>query len=379
MEYRQLGRSGLRVSVLGLGTAGFGGKGFFYQMGSTDVASAKRQIDICLDAGVNYVDSSDVYSAGLSEEILGEAIRGRRDEVIVATKVRYPLDAHEDNHSTDPNNAGLSRHHLIRACEGSLKRLGIDHIDLCQVHGWDGVTPLEETMEAFDSLVRSGKVRYIGCSNFCGWQLMKSLWVSDKHGFQRYISQQIFYSLQAREAEYELVPIGLDQGVGVICWSPLAGGLLSGKFRRNQPPPTGYSRQLTEMGEPPVRDLDQLYDIVETLVEIAEARNSTPAQVALSYLLAKPGVSSVLIGARSEEQLVSNLGATALELSAEETERLNQVSAVPLIYPYWHQLASSDRLGVPELSILGPALEKGKGKSYRQVLDSQREAEAVRS
>jgi aryl-alcohol dehydrogenase-like predicted oxidoreductase len=314
-------------------------------IGSVDLGGARRQIDLCLDAGVNLIDTADVYSAGASEELVGQALVGRRDRVLVATKARMPM-------GEGPNDAGLSRHHLIEGCEASLRRLRTDHIDLYQVHEWDGQTPLEETLDALDMLVRSGKVRYIGCSNYAGWQLVKALGISDRLHLQRFASQQIYYSLQAREAEYELVPAALDQGLGILVWSPLAGGLLSGKYRRDAQPQEG--RHLTDWDEPPVRDEDQLYDIVDALVEIGEAHGVSAAQVALAYTLGKPGVTSVIIGARREEQLVENLAAAGLELSAEERARLDAVSAPPLIYPYWHQAkTASDRLGEPDLSLFG--------------------------
>ena len=235
MDYRQLGHSGLRVSALTLGTMTFGGRDRFSLVGDTDVAGATRQIDICLDRGVNFIDTADVYSAGVSEEIVGQAIKGRRDRVLIATKARMPM-------GDGPNDAGLSRHHLIEGCEASLRRMNIDHIDLFQVHEWDGQTPLEETLEALDTLVKSGKVRYVGASNYAGWQLMKALGVSDRHGYQRFVTQQINYSLQSRDAEYELVPLAVDQGVGILVWSPLAGGLLSGKFRRDDKGLEGRAR-----------------------------------------------------------------------------------------------------------------------------------------
>jgi aryl-alcohol dehydrogenase-like predicted oxidoreductase len=348
VDHRQLGRSGLRVSALSLGTMTFGGRGDFAQVGSTDVAGATRQVDMCLDAGIDLVDTADVYSSGLSEEIIGEVLAqgGRRDRVLLATKARMPM-------GSAPNEAGLSRHHLMRSCEASLRRLRVDHIDLYQVHEWDGLTPLEETLSALDALVRAGKVRYIGCSNYAGWQLMKALGVSEQRGLERFVSQQIHYSLQAREAEYELVPAGLDQGVGILVWSPLAGGLLSGKYRRGEQGPEG-ARQLTDWNEPPVRDPDQLYDIVDALVDIASDRGASPAQVALAWLLARPGVSSVVVGARTDEQLADNLAAAELTLSDEEQARLDRVSEPPLLYPHWHQAkTASDRLGTAELSLLG--------------------------
>src|SRR3954470_2731676 len=349
MHYRQLGRSGLRVSSLTLGTMTFGGRGNFANVGSTDVAGAERQVGACLDAGVNFIDTANVYSAGVSEEIVGEVLEanGWRDRVLLTTKARMPM-------GDGPNDAGLSRHHLIAGCEASLRRLRADHIDLYQVHEWDGQTPLEETLAALDHLVRSGKVRYVGCSNYTGWQLMKALGLSERLGVERFVSQQIHYSLQAREAEYELVPAALDAGVGVMVWSPLAGGLLSGKYRRGEQGPEG-ARQLTDWDEPPVRDPDALHDVVDVLVEIAEDRGVSAAQVALAWLLGRPGVSTIVIGARTDEQLADNLAAADLELSGDERTRLDEVSAPPLLYPHWHQAKTArDRLGAPELTLLGP-------------------------
>jgi aryl-alcohol dehydrogenase-like predicted oxidoreductase len=349
MEFRRLGRSGLRVSVLSLGTMTFGGKGAFGKTGSTDVEGARRQIDLCLDAGINLFDTADIYSAGLSEEILGQALKGRRDKVLVATKART---------GDGPNDAGSSRYHLVEACEASLKRLGTDRIDLYQLHEWDGQTPLEETLEALDSLVRSGKVRYVGLSNFSGWHLMKTLCVSEREKRVRPVSQQIHYTLQAREAEYELMPISVDQELGILIWSPLAGGLLSGKYRRGHQLPEG-TRQLANWGEPPVHDHDKLYDIVEVLVAITGGRGISAAQVALAWLIGRPGVTSVVIGARTDAQLQDNLKAADLVLTAEERARLDAVSAPPLLYPYWHQAnTASDRLSPSDLSLLGPYLKR---------------------
>jgi aryl-alcohol dehydrogenase-like predicted oxidoreductase len=349
MEYRQLGNSGLRVSALTLGTMTFGGRGNFAAVGNTDVAAATRQIDLCLDRGINFIDTADVYSGGLAEEVLGEAIKSRRDRVVVATKARMPM-------GDGPNDAGLSRHHLIAECENSLRRLQVDHIDLYQVHEWDGQTPLEETIEALDTLQRSGKVRYIGASNYAGWQLMKALGVADRHGYQRFVTQQIYYSLQSRDAEYELVPIALDQGIGILVWSPLAGGLLSGKYRRGVEGPAG-ARQLTDWDEPPVRDQEQLYDIVDALVEIGDGQGVSAAQVAIAWLLRRPGIVSVIVGARTEEQLADNLGAIDLELSDGERDRLEELSRPPLLYPYWHQAkTASDRLSPADRALLGPHL-----------------------
>jgi aryl-alcohol dehydrogenase-like predicted oxidoreductase len=348
MDYRQLGRSGLRVSTLTLGTMTIGPSGPSASIGSVDLDGARRQIDLCLDAGVNLIDTADVYSAGVSEELVGQALVGRRDRVLLATKARMPM-------GEGPNDAGLSRHHLIEACEASLRRLRTDHIDLYQVHEWDGQTPLEETLDTLDTLVRAGKVRYIGCSNYAGWQLLKALGISDRLHLQRFVSQQIYYSLQAREAEYELVPASLDQGLGILVWSPLAGGLLSGKYRRDAQPTEG--RHLTDWDEPPVRDEDLLYDVVDALVEIGEAHGVSAAQVALAYTLGRPGVTSVVIGARKEEQLLDNLAAADLELSADERARLDAISAPPLLYPYWHQAkTASDRLSAADLSLLAPHL-----------------------
>jgi aryl-alcohol dehydrogenase-like predicted oxidoreductase len=350
MDYRQLGRSGLRVSALTLGTMTFGGRGNFANVGSTGVTDARRQVDLCLDAGVNLFDTADVYSDGLSEEILGEVLQGRRDDVLVATKARMAM-------GDGPNDAGLSRHHLLRSCEASLRRLRTDHIDLYQVHEWDGQTPIEETLDALDTLVRDGKVRYVGCSNYAAWQLMKALGASDRRGLQRFVSQQIHLTLQAREAEYELVPATIDQGVGILVWSPLAGGLLSGKYRRGGHGPEG-SRQLTSWDEPPVYDEDALYDTVDVLVEIADGHGVSAAQVALAWLLERPGVSSVIVGARTEEQLVDNLRAADLRLSDEERTRLDEISRPPLLYPYWHQAkTAADRLATADVSLLGPHVD----------------------
>ncbi len=349
MEYRRLGHSGLNVSALTLGTMTFGGQGGFSKVGSTDVAGAKRQVDMCLDAGINLFDTANIYSDGESEEILGKAISGRRDDLLLATKVRMTMD-------DGPNGAGLSRHHIIRQCEESLRRLGTDYIDLYQVHEWDGLTPLEETLEALDTLVKGGKVRYVGSSNYSGWQLMKALGVSDALGLQRFVSQQIHYTLQAREAEYELVPLAIDQECSILVWSPLAGGLLSGKYRRDKDAEEG--RHVEGWDEPPVRDSDKLYDTVDVLVEIAEGRGVSAAQVALSWLLDRPGVASIVVGARTDEQLTDNLEAADLKLSKEERGRLDEVSAPPLIYPHWHQLkTASDRLGPADMPLLGPHLD----------------------
>jgi aryl-alcohol dehydrogenase-like predicted oxidoreductase len=350
MEYRQLGRSGLRISALTLGTMTFGGRGGFSAVGSTDVTGARRQVDLCLDAGVNLIDTADVYSGGFAEEITGEVITGRRDSLLLSTKVRMTMGA-------DPNDAGLSRQHIIAGCEASLRRLGTDHIDIYHVHEWDGQTRLEETMSALNSLVDAGKVRYLAASNYAGWQLMKALSVADAHGYERFAAQQVYYSLEARDAEFELVPLAVDQGLGILIWSPLAGGLLSGKYRRNASPSDGTRQLSGTWHEPPVRDQEKLYDTIDVLVDIAAARGVSPAQVALAWLLGRPAVTSVIIGARTDEQLRDNLGAAELALAADERAALDKVSAPALVYPHWHQLATaSDRLGPADLALLGQHL-----------------------
>jgi len=349
MEYRALGRSGLRVSVLTMGTMTFGGTGAFADVGSTDTEEAERQVDMCLDAGVNLIDTADVYSSGLAEEILGQVLRGRRDQVLLATKVRMGM-------GRGPNDSGLSRHHIISGCEASLRRLGTDHIDLYQVHEWDGQTPLTETLHALDDLVRSGKVRYVGASNYTSWQLMKAVGIAGRLDLAPLVSHQIYYSLQAREAEYELIPLAVDQGLGVLVWSPLAGGLLSGKYRRNHQAPVG-SRHLSDWGEPPVYDPEGLYDLVEILIGIAEQHEVSAAQVALAWTLGRPGVTSLVVGARTGDQLADNLEAASLRLTDEERARLDAASAPPLIYPYWHQAKTArDRLSPADLTLLGPHL-----------------------
>ncbi|NLS04809.1 aldo/keto reductase [Rhizobium sp. P32RR-XVIII] len=352
MEYRQLGRSGLRISTVTMGTMTFGGVGWAKKVGDLGVSEARRLVDMCLDAGVNLIDTADVYSAGASEEILGEILGGqRKNGVLVATKARFPM-------GDGPNDAGSSRQHLIAACEASLKRMKTDVIDLYQLHEWDGQTPLEETMEALDTLVRQGKVRYIGCSNFSGWHIMKALGVSREYKYQRFVSQQIHYTLEARDAEYELLPITVDQGLGVLVWSPLAGGLLSGKHRRNQATPEG-TRQFAGWTEPPIRDENRLWNIVDALVSIAESRGVSAAQIALAWLIGRKAVTSVVIGGRTEAQFKDNLAAADLTLSEEERKRLDDVSVPPVIYPYWHQLnTAKDRLGEADMELFAPHLKK---------------------
>lgn len=351
MEYRLLGHSGLKVSVLSLGTMTFGGQGKFAKTGQTDVEAAQRQIGLCLDAGINLFDTADVYSGGESEVILGKALGGKRNDVLIASKARFPM-------GDGPNDRGSSRHHILRACEASLKRLNTDYLDLYQLHQWDGQTPLEETLRALDDLVSSGKVRYVGVSNFSAWHVMKTLGVAQASHYIRPVSQQIHYTLQAREAEYELLPAAQDQGLGTLVWSPLAGGLLSGKYRRNQAAPEG-TRHLADWGEPPVRDENALYNVVDVLVDIAEARGVSAAQIALAWLIARPQVTSVIVGARNDTQLQDNLKAADITLTTEEAEKLNAVSQLPLLYPYWHQAqTASDRLSAADLSLIAPYLKK---------------------
>ncbi|MFY9863131.1 MAG: aldo/keto reductase, partial [Trebonia sp.] len=302
------------------------------------------------DAGVNLIDTADVYSGGLAEEITGEVIKGRRDTLLLSSKVRMAM-------GDGPNDAGLSRQHIIAGCEASLRRLGTDHIDIYHVHEWDGQTRLEETLSALNSLVSAGKVRYLAASNYAGWQLMKALAVADSHGFERFAAQQVYYSLEARDAEYELVPLAVDQGLGILVWSPLAGGLLSGKYRRDGSPESGTRQVSGTWNEPPVRTREKLYDTVEILVGIAGAHGASPAQVALAWLLGRPAVTSVIIGARTDEQLLDNLGGASLLLSADERAALDKVSALELIYPYWHQLnTAADRLGPADLALLAQYL-----------------------
>jgi aryl-alcohol dehydrogenase-like predicted oxidoreductase len=349
MIYRTLGNSGLRVSVLTLGTMGFGGQGPFKSVGELGVDDLRRQLDLCLDAGVNLVDTANMYSRGISEEIVGEALEGRRDRLMVATKVRFPM-------GDGPNDAGLSRHHIIASCEASLRRLRADHIDILQLHEWDGETPPEEYLEALDTLIRDGKVRYAGASNFTGWQLMKTLATSARLGYQRFVSHQIHYTPQAREAEFELLPAGIDQGIGTMVWSPLAGGLLSGKYRRGKQAPGG-SRHLSDWNEPPVYDEDKLYDIVDALVEVGEAHGVSAAQVTLAWLLTRPTVDTLVIAARTEEQLADNLAAADLHLTQAQVAQIEAVSRPNLPYPLWHQVANAkDRLSAADAAVLGPWL-----------------------
>ena len=329
MEFRQLGRSGLRVPVLSFGTATFGGGNDFYRAwGSTDVAEAKRLVDLCLDAGVSFFDTANSYSTGMAEEILGAAIAGRRQDIILASKATFPM-------GPGPNDAGSSRHFLRRACEDSLRRLRTDHIDVYYMHGFDENTPVEETLKALDALVTSGKVTYVACSNFSGWQLMKSLAISDRYGWAPYVAHQAYYSLVAREYEWELMPLAIDQGVGTVVWSPLAGGALAGKVRRGQPIPDGS--RVSQLGLERAGDVERLFDIVAVLEEIARETGKTVPQVALNWVLYRPTVASVVIGARSEIQLRENLAAADWRLDSAHVARLDAVSNRRPIYPYWHQ------------------------------------------
>jgi aryl-alcohol dehydrogenase-like predicted oxidoreductase len=341
MEYRQLGASGLKVPVLALGTATFGGgSDFFRAWGSTQAGEATRLVDACLDAGVNLFDTANSYSQGLSEEILGQAIGSRRDQVLIATKGAFRSEP-------GPNGIGTSRHQLFRACEASLRRLKTDYIDLYQMHGFDAQTPMEETLRALDDLVRSGKVRYIGCSNHSGWHLMKALAVSERCGFSRYISHQAHYSLISREYEWELMPLALDQRLGTMVWSGLSGGRLSGKVKRGQPLPEGSRMTAISGGYPPSADDDRLFNVVDVLEELSRDTGRTVAQVALNWLLQRPSIATIVVGARNEAQLRENLGAAGWSLDADAVARLNAVSAVRPVYPYWHQRTTFEERNPP--------------------------------
>jgi len=330
MEYRQLGASGLKVPVLSFGTATFGGGNeFFKAWGNTQAEEASRMVNLCLDAGVNFFDTADVYSRGAAEEILGKAIAGNRNRLLLSTKASFPM-------GDGPNDYGSSRLHLIKSCEESLRRLKTDHIDIYYMHGFDGVTPVEETLKALDELIQSGKVRYIGCSNFSGWHLMKSLSVAEKYGLNKYIAHQAYYSLLDREFEWELMPLAVDQRIGTIVWSPLAAGRLSGKYNRKNPIPADNRRQQGG-GEGPATNEALLFNIVDQLTIIAEETGKTVAQVALNWLIQRPSVANIIIGARNEEQLKQNLAAVDWNLSIEQVKRLDEASNRDPVYPYWHQ------------------------------------------
>ncbi|KAA0125528.1 aldo/keto reductase [Methylobacterium sp. P1-11] len=336
MDYRQFGRSGLTVPVLSFGTGTFGGTNeFFQRWGQTDVDEATRMVDLCLDSGVNFFDTADIYSAGASEEILGQALKGKRGRALISTKATFRFN-------DDLNQVGSSRYHLIRACEASLKRLGTDHIDVYFMHGFDALTPVDETLRALDDLTRAGKIGYIGASNFSGWQLMKALATSERHGLSRYVAYQGYYSLIGRHYEWELMPLGIDQGVGLMVWSPLGWGRLTGKIRRGQANQSGRIAAGGAEGGPPVSD-DYLFGVVDALDAVAAETGKTVAQVALNWLLTRPTVCNIVVGARTEEQLKQNLGALGWSLTAEQVAHLDAASQETPIYPYWHQKGFDER------------------------------------
>lgn len=341
MEFRTLGRSGLKVPVLSFGTGTFGGGNeFFRAWGATDVAEATRLVDICMEAGVNLFDTADIYSDGLSETVLGKAVAGRRADVLISTKATFRM-------GPGPNDLGSSRHHLIRACEASLRRLGTDYIDIYHLHGFDALTPVEEVLSTLNNLIVSGKVRYIACSNFSGWHLMKSLDVADKYGWARYVGHQVYYSLIGREYEWELMPLAVDQGVGALVWSPLGWGRLTGKIRRGQPLPAGSRLHKTADMGPQVGD-EYLFKVVDALLEVAKETGKSVTQVALNWLVQRPSISTVIFGARNEEQLRQNLGAVEWNLSGEQIAKLDAASDVTPIYPYWHQRQFLERNPLPD-------------------------------
>ena len=340
MDYRYLGGSGLKVPVLSFGTATFGGTtDFFRAWGGQEVDEAKRLVDVCLEAGITLFDSADVYSNGRSEEVLGKALAGRRDQVLISTKATF-------RSGKGPNDVGSSRHHLTRSVEAALRRLGTDWIYLFQLHGFDASTPVEETLRTLDDLVRAGKIRYIGCSNFSGWHLMKSLAISEKYGWARHVAHQAYYSLIGRSFEWELMPLALDQKVGTVVWSPLGWARLTGKLRRGQPKPA-TSRLNSEIAQGPVVDDEYLYRVVDALDAVAAETGKTVPQVALNWLLQRPTVSTVIIGARNEEQLRQNLGAVGWSLTPAQVAVLDQASATPLTYPYFHQRGFTERNPAP--------------------------------
>jgi aryl-alcohol dehydrogenase-like predicted oxidoreductase len=345
MEYRLLGGSGLKVSALSFGTGTFGGSGeFFKAWGETDVAEARRLIDVCFDAGVNLFDTANIYSRGQSEEILGKALEGKRDKALISTKVTFAM-------GDGPNDKGSSRYHMRRQIEDSLRRLGTDYIDIYHLHGFDALTPIEEVLDTLNMFVREGKVRYIACSNFSGWHLMKSLGIADRYGWTRYVAHQVYYSLIGREYEWELMPLGLDQKVGALVWSPLGWGRLTGKIRRGQPLPEVSRLHKASAGGPQMPD-EYLYTVVDALDEVAKETGKSVPQIALNWLLQRPTVSSVIIGARNEEQLKQNMAAEGWNLSAEQVAKLDRASEVDPIYPYWHQRQFVERnpLPVPDIS-----------------------------
>jgi len=336
MDYRRLGASGFTVPVLSFGTGTFGGQGaFFERWGASDVAEASKLVDICLDAGVNFFDTANIYSRGASEEVLGGALKGRRDQALIATKASFSM-------GDGPNEKGSSRWHLLREVEASLKRLQTDYIDVYFMHGFDALTPLEEILSTLDTLITSGKIRYIGCSNYSGWHLMKALATSEKYGLNRFVAYQGYYSLIGRDYEHELMPLALDQGVGTMVWSPLGWGRLTGKISRNNPPKEGRIAQGGEVGGPPVNDA-YLYDVVDVLADVANETGKTVSQVALNWLLSRPSVCNVVIGARNAEQLQQNLGAVGWSLGQDQIDRLDAASRKTPPYPYWHQIDFAER------------------------------------
>jgi aryl-alcohol dehydrogenase-like predicted oxidoreductase len=340
MEYRQLGYSGLKVPVLSFGAATFGGGNeFFKAWGSSDVAEATRLVDICLEAGVNLFDTANVYSHGISEEILGKAIAGKRNQVLISTKATFRM-------GDGPNSLGSSRFHLIQSCEDSLRRLGVETIDIYHMHGFDAITPVEEVVKTLDTLVQSGKVRYIACSNFSGWHLMKSLAVSDRYGWARYVGHQVYYSLIGREYEWELMPLGLDQKVSALVWSPLGWGRLTGKIRRHAAVPENSRLHKTAQFGPPVEN-EYLYKVVDALEEVAKETGKTVPQIALNWLVQRPTVANIIIGARDEHQLRQNLDSVGWNLTAEQVAKLDKASDVTPIYPYWHQRQFLERNPLP--------------------------------
>lgn len=366
MDYRNLGRSGLMVSTLSLGGMTWGGEGLFAAIGSAGVDDAMRQLDMAIDAGVNTIDTADVYSFGRSEEILGEVIKGRRNRLVIATKGFAPT-------GPEIHDRGSSRRHIVDACDASLRRLSTDYIDLYQMHGWDGLVPIEETLRALDDLTGAGKIRYVGISNFTGWQFTKTVYEAKLGGWIQPVSHQIHYSLVNRDAEHELLPAALDRGVGTMIWSPLASGLLSGKYRRDAPEPTGT--RINNWAIPPRPETERLHAVVDVLLDIASMKGATPAQIALAWLLTRPTVSTLIVGARTEEQLADNLAAADIALSVEDIDRLERASRTALPYPLWQQHAiSSDRLSPADRVAIGDHLKGAGPRSINGSTDDIRRA-----
>lgn len=355
MEYRQLGSSGLRISKYILGSLTFSGANGFDKLGTVDVPAAKRMFDMAFDSGVNVIDTANLYAMGGAEEVIGEALKRKRDQALIFSKVRSVM-------GDGPNEGGASRHHIISECENSLRRLQTDHIDLYQLHNWDGETPIEETLAALEHLVQSGKVRYVGTSNFAGWQMTKTLYTADLMNLTRPVSQQIYYTPESREAEYEMIPMGIDQGLGTLIWSPLGEGLLSGKVRRGEEIPSSM-RQGTDWPEPYVRDWDRAYDIIDLLVKVGEQHGVSAAQVVLSWLSERSGVTSVIVGARDEAQLSDNLASLELKLSEDETQRIEELTRPEALYPFWHRtLQAMDRPDPAEAALLDQCQKTMKHK-----------------